>query len=299
MHVKSKPNLPRLTLVFLSLITIANCAIAQVSFENEIVIVNFDDQSATALSSGPNRAIFSAVIDKLRDAGAKAIVLKYFLDTPTNEKNDSLLETSLKSSRVLLQATINDAPPVSKTLNSKFEFSGTIRDVKPRVSGLEGWLPLERYQQYAAQVCFVDVPDLHAIPLLEIFNGKAVKSLYACILEEVLGHKLDFVGPDYASFGEARVPVNRYGEVPVTLSDLGFPKYISVASLIKSNHHGDSLRNKIVVISYSGARSPTVEVDGKPVIVHQVFLAGLRELLSRVSKSSNVQVQHSEHSGSE
>ncbi len=274
----------KLILLFLlfSVATFSNAR--QISFEKDVVIVDFNDQSTEALKRGPNRELLSLLISKLHAAQAKTIVLKFFIDTPTNEKSDMLMEEAIKSARVILQASVNSDPPASSEIDERFKFEGTLKNVTPRISGKEGWLPLRRFQQYAAKVCFVDTQDVTVVPLVEALNGQAYKSLYTCILEEAIGARLDSMGPDFAYFGDWKIPVTAQGGVKVKLTDLHFPQRIPAETILLSANSLKDIQGKIAIVTYSGAKSPTIRIGGETIKVHQAFLAGLREIFSMIER---------------
>jgi CHASE2 domain-containing sensor protein len=63
-----------------------------------------------------DRAHIANSINILSSAGAKAVVLKFFYDQPSNEKSDAALQAAIVKStaKILLQARIDDAKQIAR-----------------------------------------------------------------------------------------------------------------------------------------------------------------------------------------
>jgi len=87
------------------------------SFDESFIIVFID--ADMELSYGPvplKRQLLANAIEKLADAGAKGIVLKFFLD----QADDQSIANALASIPVVLQARIDDREPSPNHLAARF-----------------------------------------------------------------------------------------------------------------------------------------------------------------------------------
>lgn len=252
------------------------------SFESDIIVVDFNDRSASALGREWGRDYLAAVTEALFSAKARAVVIKMFLDTPGSEAIDARLERAMRGGRVVLQASINTEPPVSSELQTRFEYRGAATGIKAQLTGMAGWLPIARFQNAAAKVCFADAQVATIAPVVEEFGGKLYKSLVICVLEEASGGELVSVGPQLATIGSWQLPVTSGAGVPIGLTDSSFPERLAAEDVLLSKHPLSAVAGKVAIVSYSGSKSPTIVIAGNPVKVHQVFLAVLRDVFAAI-----------------
>lgn len=249
-------------------------------FDDKFAVVVIDSQTENKIGGFPSRQVLSRLIDRIGAAKPKSIILKFFLDSEGTEPDSSLLAESIGKTRVILQATLNKEPPTSKLLDERFFFKEPIAPHKPVLSGNEGWLPLKRFADKAPKVCFADVVTPERVPIIEMFQLRPVESLYACALAETFGDGKTQLTSHRATFGKHSLPLDDAGEVRIGLADMSLPSSISALRLLDGSVASNVLAGKVVILAYTGSRSPTVNVRGTAVMTHQVFLAQLRELVA-------------------
>ena len=250
------------------------------SFDDKFAVVIVDTQTEAKLGGFPSRAVLAQLIDRIAAGKPKSIILKYFLDTPGKEPDSTVLAQSIGKTRVILQATLNKDPPTSRSLDGRFFFKDTIAPFKPLLAGDEGWLPQKRFSDQAAKVCFADVVTPERVPMFEMFQQRPVESLYACALAEAFGDSKTILENHRASFGKQTLTLDGAGEVRISLAELSLPRNVSAGRLLEGEFDTGVFAGKVVILAYTGSRTPTVIVRGAAIAVHQAFLAQLRELVS-------------------
>ena len=80
-------------------------------------------------------------------------------------------------------------------------------------------------------------------------------------------------------FGTHILALDDAAEVRIGLANVSLPAHISARQLLDGTVADHSLAGKVVILAYTGSRSPTLNVRGATVMTHQVFLAQLRELV--------------------
>ena len=250
------------------------------SFNDKFAVVVVDTQTEAKLGGFPSRAALAQLIDRIASGKPKSIVLKYFLDTPGKEPDSTVLAQSIGKTRVILQATLNKDPPTSRSLDARFFFKDRIAPFKPLLAGDEGWLPQKRFSDQAAKVCFADVVKPEQVPMLELFQHRPVESLYACALAEAFGDGKTRLESHRASFGKRSLALDDAGEARISLADLALPISVSARRLLEGEFDTGAFTGKVVILAYTGSRTPTFNVRGTAIGVHQIFLAQLRELVA-------------------
>jgi hypothetical protein len=256
-------------------------------FEREIAIVNFDSSTGARYGEFPLRAVLAKIVEQAANGKPRSIAIKFFFDTRGNEADSKLLEAALGSSgRILLQASINPEPPTSKSLDDRFYYKGATGRISPIVKGAEGWLPLKSFSDKAAKVCFVDVAQPDLVPMVTEFQGKPVESLYACVLGDVYGGGNMVLKGGRAIFGKRALPIDGAGQVKIPLSNTRLPNTISALDLLEGKVDKNALEGKVVIVIYTGSKSPTLPIAGTPVKLHQVFMAQLRDLFDALGPAN-------------
>lgn len=247
------------------------CACLGFPASAQVVFVDYDDTTSRQHGEFPSRAQLADLTTALHGAGAKAVVLKFFLDGPGREPDNTQLAAAIGRGRTVLQATINREPPTSRELPARFRFAGK-PPFDPAIRGDEGWLPLPRFSEKAARVCFVDVRSAEQIPMLEVFGGHPVPSLYACTLAEMFGSDLT-LSAGAAAFGTRRFLLNSQGEAAVTLDMRTRSTRLSASRIFAGPGWQQSVRGQVAVLMYTGPRSPTIAFKGNNERVHALFAA--------------------------
>jgi hypothetical protein len=252
------------------------------SFDESFAVVNIDTQTEAKIGGFPNRAVLAQLIDRIATGKPKSIVLKFFLDTPGSEPDSILLAQSMKKTRVILQASLDKDPPTSKELDERFYFKERIAPLKPVLAGEEGWLPQKRFSDQAPKVCFANVVRVEQVPMFAMFQRRPVESLYACALAEAFGDGKTVLQGHRALFGKQTLAFDDAGEARIGLADLTLPQSVSALRLLDANFDAGAFSGKVVILAYTGSRTPTVSVRGAAIGLHQVFLAQLREIVALV-----------------
>ena len=265
--------------ILLSALVLVYSQASAASFESKFAVVVVDAQSEAKLGGFPSREVLSQLIDRIAAGKPKSIILKYFLDTPGNEADSKLLAQSIGKTRVILQATLNKDPPTSQALDERFFFQGSLGPLKPALAGDGGWLPQKLFADRAPKVCFVDVVKPERVPMFELFHQRLVESLYACALAEAFGETKLQVERNRISFGDQSLALNEAAEVSISLENLDMPVSTSAFQLLEPKFDPAIFAGKVVVLAYTGSRSPTLDVCGMSIPIHQLFLAQLRELI--------------------
>jgi hypothetical protein len=245
---------------------------------SRFVFVNFDDASTNKFGDVPSRANIAKVLRQINEAAPKAVALKFFYDGATVDDETEQLIAEMAKGRVMLQATINPEPPTTKFLDKRFHFNSSLGAAILEISGSEGWIPNPKISDKAQKVCFVDVITPERIPMLARFQGKPVKSLYACLLEEAFDGSSMKLEPGLARFGRYGLVIDTNASSTIKLNDLSLPETISALEIIEGRVEKTKLYGKVVVVIYTGRKSPVATVGNAEAKVHQVFAAQLREL---------------------
>ncbi|MBL8516452.1 MAG: CHASE2 domain-containing protein [Betaproteobacteria bacterium] len=265
----------------LSVLTLTCLSLAAAPASGEVVFVDYDAETVKAHGDFPSRAALAELVSALHGAGAKAVILKFFLDGPGKEPDNTQLAEAIGKGRTVLQATVNTEPPTTRELPARFRFPGK-PPFQPAIQGDAGWLPLARFSDKAARVCFADVRSLERLPMLEIFGGHPVPSLYACLLAEERGKEMRF-SANAVEFGTARWPTNAQGEVAIQL-ELGHAGRLPALRIFAAKDWQSHVRGKVAVLMYTGPRSPTLAFRGKQEKVHDLFAAQVGALLKSTSR---------------
>ncbi len=244
---------------------------------SRFVFVNFDEASASKFGDFPNRAGVAKVLSLINEAAPKAVALKFFYDSAIVDDETQQLVAEMAKGRVMLQASITQESPTTKFLDDRFYFTGSLHTVNPEISGSQGWIPNPKISEKAQKVCFVNVITPERIPMLALFQGKLVKSLYACLLEAAFDGSMK-LEPGLARFGRHGILIDTTGSNTIKLNDLSLHETISALDIIEGRVGKTRLHDKVVVVIYTGRKSPVATVGNSKAKVHQVFAAQLREL---------------------
>ena len=250
------------------------------SFDDNFAVVIIDTQTEAKIGGFPNRAVLAQLIDRIATGKPKSIVLKFFLDNPGTEPESIMLAQSMRKTRVILQASLDKDPPTSKSLGERFFFKDRIAPLKPVLAGDEGWLPQKRFSDQSPKVCFANVVRIEQVPMLAMFQQRPVESLYACALAEAFGDGKTVLQGHRALFGKQMLALDDAGEARIGLADLALPQSLSARRLLEGDFDAGAFAGKVVILAYTGSRTPTIKVRGVAIGLHQVFLAQLRELVT-------------------
>jgi len=146
----------------------------------DLAVVMIDKKTEEALGDFPyDRARLAEGIDAVRQQGAKAVILKFFLDRPKTREGDRALAEAMGKIPVVLQARFDEHEKHTNPLPERCYWNAA--GATPSLSGNKGWIPLPLFSEHAACIGFIDSID--PAPALEYYRDKPVKSLFTCSLQ--------------------------------------------------------------------------------------------------------------------
>jgi hypothetical protein len=227
--------------------------------ESIFVPVFIDARSEAKLGTFPyDRAVYADALTAFEKLGAKGVVLKFFLDQPKG-KGDDTLALAMTKLPIILQARCDDSEAKPNPLDARFS-TEIDKQLSAAVSCKSGWIPLAQLQRNAANVCFVDQPVGDVVPLLEHYQGRAVKVLYACALE----------------LAKKPVPVaDANGTRKVDLAKVPLFDVISLVDVLEGKVDRARIAGKIVVFGYEGSEAPMFDTTIGRISAHRVFMLNL------------------------
>ena len=122
-----------------------------------------------------DRAVLAKAVEKAADSGAKAVVLKFFLDQRKTPSGDTALAQAMRKVNVVLEARIDNSKVHPNTLPARFA-------VRPSgngnvVGGTSGWIPIPQFSEHAKAIGFVDTVSADRIPVIERYGERYVPAL--------------------------------------------------------------------------------------------------------------------------
>lgn len=225
------------------------------------------------------RTYYAKALEQLKSGQARGVVLKYFFDLP--RKGDDELVLAMKGIPTLLQARIDNEEPATQKLSPLFFQSDVKGPLKNLITGKKGWIPLPRLQQSAAGVGFVDTrTGLHLnYPVIESYQGKAVPTLVLLTVEMALNEKAAIEVGQAIKWKNLTIPLTPESELKITAkSSL---KIYSLADLLDGKIATSELKDKIVILGYTGSKSPKLQTELGTLESHDLFLAAVEDLYQR------------------
>jgi hypothetical protein len=243
------------------------------------VFVMIDAQTEALHGNLPfNRALVAKAIDKLAAANAKGIVLKFFYDLPSTEETDHALELSICAPPVALQAGLDDNEGTTNALEAKFEIDANPPRELP-LAGDKGLLPLRRFSRCAYAVGFVDsFNGTDEIPLIELYQGRMVKSLWLVALEMASNQKAHVDPSGDIRFDKEQIGINvtHHINFPSTNS-LSYIPFHEILSNAAKTWQG-KVRQSVVIIGYDGKKIHSIDTSMGSLSAHRFFIYGLLSL---------------------
>lgn len=271
---------PLPTLLLSALIVLAavvpSPAAAQAPHPFQLVMI--DDATEVQYGRFPlSRDLTARAVLRLTQAGARAVVLKFFYDEPRDNAVDSALASAISQGTVLLQARIDDSAERANTLSPRFGLS--VPPGPTPIIGQSGWIPIPLFANRAAAVGLVDVTRSDRIPAFGRYKDMALPSLtVAAIAMAVDGGKPVIEPGKQIRFGNRTLPLD--AESQITLSPTAFDNadgisYLSFGDIIGNKAVPSTVRGKVVVIGYHGSQMHRLSTSAGSLKAHQVFWLGL------------------------
>ncbi|HAZ14802.1 MAG: hypothetical protein A2X86_22235 [Bdellovibrionales bacterium GWA2_49_15] len=248
------------------------------------VAVFIDAKTEQAMGHFPyDRSITAKAIAKLREAGARGAVIKYYLDQSLPGTGDDDLALELKRFPVLLQARFDAEEKAPHSLPARFNMASRVQGkTSLLLAGASGWIPLEKLSQNCAGVGFVDVvaESESQVPLVVSYKTMLVPSLWLAALELLEGAKGKVVIGKNATIGKLVLPVNDAGEAKYQLPASDKIDSLSFTDLVGGRIDQKKLRGKIVILGVDVEKIPTFETKIGKIGIHRLFYHALVGLLN-------------------
>lgn len=253
------------------------------SFEDRFAVVMIDAETEAKIGAFPlDRIHFAKALDRAAELKAKAVVFKFFFDQPRNAASDAALAKAMTNLPVVLQACFDNSEPKSNPLPAKFALPG----VQPgsSLAGRSGWLPLPALAEKARDIGFVDFDPQASdrTPLIESYQGKAVKNLSLVCLELATGQKAVVETGKRVRFGTATIPVDERNFAPLGSFVDGKLDVIPLHAFLSGATPRSAIEGKIVIFGYEGSKIHAFETDAGPIKAHRYFILGLKSLHDRL-----------------
>jgi CHASE2 domain-containing sensor protein len=251
-------------------------------FEQDFAVVFIDQKTEAKYGNIPlPRVLTAEVIERLTEAKAKAVVLKFFYDQPKDEAGDARLEKAIRGIPVALQARLDDSEKKANALPARF----FIPEVKATnaISGTNGWIPLKRFTDHAKAVGFVDFTE-SPTPILETYLRKTVKSLILCSLELALGEEAVIQPGQKVFIGNKSLALDEKNQRSYQLPKTDDLKYIPFHAVLDGSAPMKTLEGKVVIIGYHGPHIHTFDSPAGKLGAHQAFVYALRSTYQQMKE---------------
>jgi hypothetical protein len=245
-----------------------------------------DQAAETELGKFPiDRAHIAAAIEAIERAGARAIILKLFFDQPRSAASDERFAKALRTKTpIVLQARLDDTESKSNPLPDRFFLPE--HKVSPRAafSGRNGWLPLPSFAAHATAVGFIDA--LNPAPIVEVYRGKTVPSLFLIAVELMLGQKVNVVPNSRIRVGTRELPLDAKNCVALPWPERDRLDYVPLLDVLRGAPSVSRLKDKVVILGSDGPGMHSFDTPAGKIKVHRLFyyeLCALYDLLAPVA----------------
>jgi hypothetical protein len=267
-------------LKFLFVISFILCG-TKLLAQDPFAVVMIDEKTETKLGVFPyERDKTATVIEILKEMKAKAIVLKYFVDLPKNEKLDMELVKAMSKIPVYLQARLDPEESNPNKLDPKnsMQVKG---NTKKLLSGAAGWIPHVKFSGMAAGIGFVDAFEEYPIkkfPVVLKYQGMVYPSLYLLALIEVFGESLKVEVGKKVAVGDKSIFINERAEVLINFPAKDNLVPISFIDVYEKKISGKKVEGKVVILGYDGKNAPELETGLGKIKLHRAFYYALNSL---------------------
>jgi CHASE2 domain-containing sensor protein len=250
-------------------------------------VVFIDAATEKALGEFPyDRRIYARGIEVLARAGARGVVLKFFIDRPKSVEGDAALAEAMKKTKVILQARLDPDEPRPNPFPVHFYLKEAPFGTARPIAGQAGWLPLPTLAERAHDIGFLDSTDsVERVPLVERYGKGYVKSLYTAALELALDASAKFDPSGAMRIGARKI---RFDEQCMTR--VGLPKHDALRAhsfldLLNGKIDGAEFKDRVVIVGYDGAKmEENLTAIGK-VKGHRLFCYQLFSMYEELEKS--------------
>lgn len=228
-----------------------------------------DDASTNEFGTMPvDRSLIADAIFALKDAGAKAVAIKFFYDV--EKPSDVKLVEAMKEIPVLLQYSLDPSGTAATPRGRKeLKFGGS-----SILDGQATLMPNAFLREHMADMGFVNEHyDDKADGVVVIGQSPEgpVASLQLEILEYVLDERAEVRGNELWLHGR-HYALDTRGRVSCNFLDIGRPKRISIMDVLRRKVPADDVKGKVVVIGYARKDSPVKEIPSfRRLPLHEYF----------------------------
>lgn len=238
-------------------------------------LVVVDTKSEAKLGPFPyDREVYARGVRAVLAAGAKGVVLKYFLDQAKTPAGDKALADAIAAAPVIVQASLqSDGTTREITAPSGL---GNLATFHPRLSGDKAWLPLETFATAARGIGFVDVPDAKTparIALVEAFNGKPQASLHLHALR--LADPTVMIEGGALKSGAKQIALDDRGELALDASKLAVMESLSLCDVLDGSADKTLIAGRVVVLGYRGDKAPSFDTPAGRLGAHDLWYSEL------------------------
>ena len=246
------------------------------NFDDHFAIVFIDEVTESKYGAVPlDRVLLANAIEEISRTGAKAVVLKFFLDRAKDDVGDQLLAEAITRLPVILQTRIDDNEASPNNLPARFTLP---LKTETSIKGESGWIPDLKFSTAAYDIGFVDFNGF-PVPLLETYKGRTVKSLFLPAIELAYGDKAFIESGRQARIGPVTLNLNATNQVAVDLQSLPEMHYIPFHDVLENQNWSNQVKGKVVIFGYDGPKIHRIETKLGPVAAHKMFIYVLRALL--------------------
>lgn len=255
--------------------------------KDPFVAVFVDDKTEKALGPFPyDRSLYAKALKVLHQAGAKAVVLKFFLDQAKPGNGDDLLADEMRGIRVLLQARLDPKEHKPNPLPAGPDRSALVRgDTGYLLTGKTGWIPLEKFSRNAADLGFVDIASAsHVlnIPMVLLYQGLIQPSLELTAVETAFGQRARIQIGSSMTVADHSLPLNEKSEVAVQLPGKDNLDPISFLDVLQGKFDPKRIQGKIVILGFDAKETPTLPTTLGPLRIHRLFFYSLENLYQQL-----------------
>ena len=243
--------------------------------DSPFMFVFVDDKTESKIGEFPyTRDIYAKAIKVASESGAKAVVLKYFIDELKDKVSDIELSNSFKEIPVFLQCRLDIKQDHPNQLPDRFLTPEiTFNKANNIISGNSGWIPHEVFTDNCYDVGFVDIYS-HKInqylPVIGLYHNIPIKSLAIKIFEYLFSENIRIEDRKMIFKGNTYKLTSRY-EYELRLSNKEKLKIYSLIDLLENRIERDELLEKIVILGYGGNNQGLITTPIGELKAHEYF----------------------------
>ena len=267
----------QMRIILLSILLLVTVSITKADdFDNQFAIVFITEKTEAKYGSVPlKRELLADAINEIAKAGAKGIVVKFFLDREKDYVGDQLLADAISGLPVILQARIDNDEVSPNILSERFTLP---IKANTSIEGNSGWIPALRFSSVAYDIGFADY-DGFPLPLVENYKGRIVKSLFLSAIELAIGAIAIIEPGQQATIGHVALRLNSLNQVSVDLQSLAPLQYIPFHDVLETENWVEKIKGKVVILGYDGPKIHKLKTTHGFIPAHRLYVHVLKALL--------------------